>query len=125
MAKEELGGCSRILLTEPLEVYDCHNLLARCYLVVTDSGGIQEEASALRKPVLVLRDRTERQEGLDAGVLRLIGTAEGTVYRGLSELLENPALYHAMATAPCPFGDGFASGRIADWLVSWGEEAGA
>ncbi|MBQ9783282.1 MAG: UDP-N-acetylglucosamine 2-epimerase (non-hydrolyzing) [Clostridia bacterium] len=116
VAEEELGDCPRIRLIPPLEVTDFHNFLARCYLVLTDSGGIQEEAPALHKPVLVMRNLTERQEGLDAGVLRLIGTAEGSVYRGIYELLTNPALYHAMSQAPCPYGDGYASRRIADRL---------
>ena len=88
--------------------------------MLTDSGGIQEEAAALGKPVLVMRNTTERREGLEAGTLRLIGTGEGSVYRGVEELLNNDALYHVMANAKNPFGDGHAASRIADFLTrSW------
>lgn len=120
MAEEVFDGCNRIRLTSPLPVRDFHNILARCYLVLTDSGGIQEEAPALHKPVLVMRKVTERQEGIEAGVLRLIGTGENSVYRGIRELLTNEALYHVMATASCPYGDGFACRRIADELEQEG-----
>ncbi len=119
--REELGHCERIRLREPLDVVDFHNLLARCYLVLTDSGGIQEEAAALNKPLLVLRHTTERPEGLEAGCMRLIGTGEGSVYRGAEELLANPALYHAMSLAPNPYGDGRASARIAKKIEDWME----
>ena len=111
--REELEGCDGVRLREPLDVFDFHNILARSYLVLTDSGGIQEEAAALNKPLLVLRHTTERPEGLEAGCMRLIGTGEGSVYRGFSELLINPALYHAMAIAPNPYGNGTASVTIA------------
>ena len=116
IANEELAGHERIRLTEPLDATDFHNFLARCELVVTDSGGIQEEAPALGKPVLVLRNTTERPEGLQAGVMRLIGTGEGSVSRGIRELLENRALYDTMARAVSPYGDGKACVRIADRL---------
>lgn len=118
VACSELEGCSKILLTDPLDAVDFHNFLARCYLVLTDSGGVQEEAPALAKPVLILRDRTERPEGIEAGVARLVGTDEGTVYREISRLLEDEAAYTDMARAACPYGDGFASVRIADILES-------
>ena len=120
VARQILGDCPRARLTPPLDVLDFHNILARCHLVLTDSGGIQEEAAALHKPLLVLRNTTERREGLDAGTMRLIGTGEGSVYRGVEELLSNDALYHAMANAKNPFGDGHAASRIADFLTrSW------
>jgi UDP-N-acetylglucosamine 2-epimerase (non-hydrolysing) len=116
IAEEELGGMERIRLSEPLEPLDFHNILAACYLVLTDSGGVQEEAPALGKPVLILRHTTERPEGLEAGVARLIGTGSESVYRGVRELLCNRALYDTMAHAKNPYGDGYASRRIADAL---------
>jgi UDP-N-acetylglucosamine 2-epimerase (non-hydrolysing) len=116
IAEEELSGMERIRLIEPLDAMDFHNFLARCKLVVTDSGGIQEEAPALGKPVLILRRTTERPEGIRAGVARLIGTSEDSVYRGIRELLENQALYDTMARAVNPYGDGHACQRIADRL---------
>ena len=115
-ADEELGGCSRIHLIEPLEVLDFHNFLARSYMILTDSGGIQEEAPSLGKPVLVMRDTTERPEGIKAGTLKLVGTDEETIYRSFKELLENRSAYEAMAHASNPYGDGFACRRIADIL---------
>lgn len=115
-ADEELGGCSRIHLIEPLEVLDFHNFLARSYMILTDSGGIQEEAPSLGKPVLVMRDTTERPEGIKAGTLKLVGTDEETIYRSFKELLENHSAYEAMAHASNPYGDGFACRRIADIL---------
>ena len=117
-ARAELEGSAQIKLTEPLDTLDFHNFLARCYLVLTDSGGIQEEAPALAKPTLVLRDTTERPEGIEAGVARLVGTDERSVYRELSGLLDDGAAYARMARAECPYGDGFASLRIADILES-------
>ena len=114
IASEELLGCDRIKITEPLDVIDFHNLLARCYLAITDSGGIQEEAPALGKPVLVVRDRTERPEGVESGGLRLVGTDEDSVYRGVRQLLEDKSRYEAMSRAVSPYGDGYASKRIAD-----------
>ena len=115
-AQAELGNCERIHLIEPIEVFDCHNFEARCYLCLTDSGGIQEECPSYGKPVLVMRDTTERPEGVAAGTLRLVGTEEETIYRNFRELLENPAAYQAMSRAVNPYGDGHASRRIADIL---------
>ena len=115
-AAEELGGCDRIHIIDPLEVLDCHNIMARSYLILTDSGGIQEEAPSLGKPVLVMRDTTERPEGIKAGTLKLVGTDEETIYRNFKTLLEDEAAYHAMANASNPYGDGHASERIADIL---------
>lgn len=116
IAEEAFGGCEQIRLTEPMDTVAFHNFLARCEFVLTDSGGIQEEGMALHKPVLVLRNETERQEGLTAGGIRLIGTGEESVDRGMRALLENPALAHAMSRAQNPFGDGYAARRIADFL---------
>lgn len=115
--QKELGDCERVELREPMNVIEFHNALTRCHLVLTDSGGIQEEAAALHKPLLVLRNTTERPEGLAAGTMRLIGTGEGSVYRGTYELLTNPALYYAMSHASNPYGDGFASERIVEYLI--------
>ncbi len=115
-AQEELGGCDRIHIIEPLEVLDCHNFEARCYLCLTDSGGIQEECPSYGKPVLVMRDTTERPEGVDAGTLRLVGTDEEVIYRNFKELLENEDAYNQMAHACNPYGDGHACERIADIL---------
>ena len=116
IAGEELGSCDRIHLIEPVDVFDCHNLMAKSYLVLTDSGGIQEEAPSLGKPVLVMRDTTERPEGVEAGTLRLVGTNEKMIYDNFSELLTNKDAYNKMAKSVNPFGDGFASKRIADVL---------
>ena len=99
-----------------MEVIDCHNIMARSYLILTDSGGIQEEAPSLGKPVLVMRDTTERPEGIAAGTLKLVGTDEEVIYRNFRELLENPAAYSAMSEASNPYGDGHACERIADIL---------
>ena len=115
-AEEELHGCDRIHIIEPLEVLDFHNFLARSYLILTDSGGIQEEAPSLGKPVLVMRDTTERPEGITAGTLKLVGTDEKIIYSNFKELLENKESYHAMAHAANPYGDGYACKRIADIL---------
>ena len=115
-ADEELRGCDRIHIIEPMEVLDFHNLLARSYLILTDSGGIQEEAPSLGKPVLVMRDTTERPEGIDAGTLRLVGTNEDVIYRNFKQLLEDSDAYQAMAYASNPYGDGRACRRIADIL---------
>ena len=119
-ADEELSGCDRIRLTEPLEVLDCHNLMARSYLILTDSGGIQEEAPSLGKPVLVMRDTTERPEGIQAGTLKLVGTDEETIYREFTRLLDDRSAYEAMAHAENPYGDGHACERIADILTREG-----
>lgn len=115
-ADEELSGCSRIRIIEPLDVLDFHNFLSRSFMILTDSGGIQEEAPSLGKPVLVMRDTTERPEGIAAGTLKLVGTDEQVIYENFKELLENEKVYNAMAHANNPYGDGFASKRIADIL---------
>jgi len=115
-ANEILAGCGRVKLIEPLDVLLFHNFIARSYMILTDSGGIQEEAPSLGKPVLVLRDTTERPEGIDAGTLRLCGTDEETVYAEFKRLLTDSALYGAMSRASNPYGDGRASVRIADIL---------
>lgn len=115
-ASEELGGCDRIHIIDPLEVLDFHNFLARSYLILTDSGGIQEEAPSLGKPVLVMRDTTERPEGIAAGTLKLVGTDEEVIYKNFKELLENKEAYENMSKASNPYGDGHASERIADIL---------
>jgi len=116
-AQEELGSCDRIRIIEPLEVLDFHNFLARSYMILTDSGGIQEEAPSLGKPVLVMRDTTERPEGIAAGTLKLVGTDEEVIYENFKLLLENKAAYDAMSQASNPYGDGFACKRIADILA--------
>lgn len=115
-ANEELGDCDRIRIIEPLEVIDFHNFLARSYMILTDSGGIQEEAPSLGKPVLVMRDTTERPEGIKAGTLKLVGTDEDVIYENFKLLLENQDAYDAMSKASNPYGDGFACKRIADIL---------
>ncbi len=116
-AEEELGGCDRVHIIEPLDVLDFHNFMARCCLILTDSGGIQEEAPALGKPVLVMRDTTERPEGIAAGTLKLVGTDEVTIYREFARLLTDEAEYRAMSVAANPYGDGHACERIADILL--------
>lgn len=116
IAARELSGFDRIRIIEPLDVLDFHNFLARCYLILTDSGGVQEEAPSLGKPVLVMRDTTERPEGIAAGTLKLVGTDEETIYENFRLLLENEEAYAAMANASNPYGDGYASVRIADIL---------
>ncbi len=118
-AAAELGGCDRIHIIEPLEVIDFHNLLARSYLILTDSGGIQEEAPSLGKPVLVMRDTTERPEGIKAGTLKLVGTDEKVIYDNFKLLLEDKNAYEAMSKASNPYGDGFACKRIADILETY------
>ncbi len=116
IADEELGDCDRIHIIEPLDVLDFHNFLSRSYMILTDSGGIQEEAPGLGKPVLVMRDTTERPEGIAAGTLKLVGTDEYTIYSSFKELLENEASYNRMSHASNPYGDGFACKRISDIL---------
>ena len=115
-AQAILGDDERILIIEPMDVLDFHNFLARSDLILTDSGGIQEEAPSLGKPVLVMRDTTERPEGIAAGTLKLVGTDEGTIYENFKMLLEDQEAYRKMSTASNPYGDGFASKRIADIL---------
>lgn len=112
-ANEVFGGHDRITLIPPLDVFDFHNFASRAHLILTDSGGVQEEAPSLGVPVLVLRDTTERPEGVKAGTLKLAGTDEETIYRLASELLEDEAAYKKMAQASNPYGDGHASERIA------------
>ena len=116
IANEILGDNDRIRIIEPLEVIDFHNFLAKSYMILTDSGGIQEEAPSLGKPVLVLRDTTERPEGIKAGTLKLVGTSEDTIYNEFSLLLNNNEKYNKMAKAANPYGDGFACKKIADIL---------
>ena len=115
-AEEELGGCDRIHIIEPLEVLDFHNFLAQSYMILTDSGGIQEEAPSLGKPVLVMRDTTERPEGIKAGTLKLVGTDEEVIYKNFKLLLEDKKVYDTMSKASNPYGDGLACKRIADIL---------
>lgn len=116
-ARAELSDCGRIRMIEPLDVPDFHNFLARAYLIVTDSGGIQEEAPALGKPVLVMRNTTERPEGVQAGTLKLVGTDGETIYREFSRLLHSGEQYERMSRAFNPYGDGMASEKIADILL--------
>ena len=115
-AQQELGDCDRVHIIEPLDVLDFHNFLARSYLIITDSGGIQEEAPSLGKPVLVMRDTTERPEGIEAGTLKLVGTDEEVIYKAFKTLLEDKVEYDKMSHASNPYGDGHASRRIAEIL---------
>ena len=117
VASEVFGDDEKVKLIEPLEVIDFHNFIDKSYLILTDSGGIQEEAPSLGKPVLVLRDTTERPEGIDAGTLKLAGTDEETIYKLTKELLENKEEYDKMSKASNPYGDGKASKRIADAII--------
>ena len=112
IADEEFGGCERIHLIEPLDVVEFHNLMKASYLIMTDSGGIQEEAPALGKPVLVMRDTTERPEGVEAGTLKLAGTKTDDIYRECRQLLTEPEIYRKMSEARNPYGDGTASIKI-------------
>ena len=116
-AEQELGGLERLRLIEPLDVMTFHNYLAASYLILTDSGGIQEEAPSLGKPVLVMRDTTERPEGVEAGTLKLVGTEEQVIYENFTHLMEDDKAYQAMSKASNPYGDGYASRRIADILA--------
>ena len=115
-AEAELSECERIHIIEPIGVFDCHNFEARSFLCLTDSGGIQEECPSYGVPVLVMRDTTERPEGIDAGTLRLVGTDEEVIYKSFTELLEDPEAYERMSNACNPYGDGHACERIADIL---------
>ena len=117
IANENLGDDDRIHIIEPLDVLDFHNFLSRSYLILTDSGGIQEEAPSLGKPVLVMRDTTERPEGIAAGTLKLVGTEEETIYKEFSRLLSDKDEYEAMSKASNPYGDGHACERIVSILV--------
>lgn len=116
-AEEILGNEERIKIIEPLEVLDFHNFINKSHIIVTDSGGIQEEAPGLGKPVLVMRDTTERPEGIAAGTLKLVGTNEEVIYKEFKELLEDEKVYKKMSNASNPYGDGFASKRIVDILI--------
>lgn len=116
LAEEELADCDRIHIIEPITVFDCHNFEARSFLCLTDSGGIQEECPTYGVPVLVMRDTTERPEGVDAGVLKLVGTDEEVIYRTFKLLLEDKTEYDKMSKASNPYGDGHACVRIADIL---------
>lgn len=120
-AREILAGEERIRLIEPLDVVDFHNFMAHSYIILTDSGGIQEEAPSLGKPVLVMRDTTERPEGIEAGTLKLVGTEEERIYREIKGLLEDEREYQCMSRAVNPYGDGHASERIVRAIVEyWG-----
>ena len=116
-AEEIFGDCDRVKLIKPLEVLDFHNLLNKSYLILTDSGGIQEEAPSLGKPVIVLRDTTERPEGIAAGTLKLAGTDEENIYHLIDELLSDREEYERMSKASNPYGDGHASKRIVDAII--------
>lgn len=118
VANEVFEGIDRIKLIEPLEVFDFHNFINKSYLILTDSGGIQEEAPSLGKPVLVLRDTTERPEGVEAGTLKLVGTDEDTIYIETNKLLNNKNEYNKMSKASNPYGDGFTSRYIVDAIIS-------
>ena len=117
-AKEELGDCDRVHIIEPLEVLDFHNFLAKSYLILTDSGGIQEEAPSLGKPVLVMRDTTERPEGVKAGTLKLVGTDEEVIYTHFKQLIEDKEAYKKMSNASNPYGDGTACAQIVNILLN-------
>ena len=117
VADEILGDNKKIHLIEPLNVVDFHNFMEKSYIIMTDSGGIQEEAPSLGKPVLVLRDTTERPEGVESGTLKLVGTNKDNIYEATKELLSDKELYKAMSTASNPYGDGFASKYIVDIII--------
>ena len=117
VANEVFNGCDKVKLIEPLEVFDFHNFQHKSYLILTDSGGVQEEAPSLGKPVLVLRDTTERPEGIDAGTLKLVGTDEEAIYDETKKLLTDKKEYEKMSHASNPYGDGHASERIVDAII--------
>lgn len=117
VAQEIFGDMEKIKMIEPLEVFDFHNFINKSYMILTDSGGIQEEAPSLGKPVLVLRDTTERPEGIDAGTLKLVGTDEDVIYEEAKRLLEDKKAYAKMSKASNPYGDGLASKRIVDAII--------
>ena len=119
IANEIFNGCDKVKLIEPLEVFDFHNFQNKSYIILTDSGGIQEEAPSLGKPVLVLRDTTERPEGIKAGTLKLVGTNEETIYTETKKLLTDKKEYDNMSHASNPHGDGHASERIVSFIISW------
>ena len=118
IANEILGNSDKVRIIEPLEVFDFHNFQNKSYLILTDSGGVQEEAPSLGKPVLVLRDTTERPEGIEAGTLKLVGTDTDRIYKETKELLTNKEEYEKMAKAINPYGDGLASKYITDAIIA-------
>ena len=118
MAREMLSDCENLRMTEPLDVVECHNLMARSFLILTDSGGIQEEACSLGKPVLVMRDHTERSEGVSTGILKLVGTDESSIFENCGTLLKDECKYREMTSGANVYGDGFACKRIADVLTN-------
>ena len=118
VANEVFGDCEKVKLIEPLEVFDFHNFINKSYMIMSDSGGVQEEAPSLGKPVLVLRDTTERPEGIDAGTLKLVGTDEETIYNEAKRLLTDKKEYERMSKASNPYGDGHASERIVDAIIN-------
>lgn len=117
IAHEIFDGCDRVKLIEPLDVFDFHNFINKCYMVMSDSGGVQEEAPTLGKPVLVLRDTTERPEGINAGTLKLVGTDENNIYEQAKILLTDKKVYDAMSKASNPYGDGHSSQKIVDAII--------
>lgn len=117
VAHEIFDGCNRVRLIEPLEVFEFHNFINKCYMIMSDSGGVQEEAPSLGKPVLVLRNTTERPEGIEAGTLKLVGTNTDIIYKEAKELLTNHEIYEKMSKASNPYGDGHASKRIVDAII--------
>ena len=119
LAHEIFDGCDRVRLIEPLDVLDFHNFINKCYMIMSDSGGVQEEAPSLGKPVLVLRDTTERPEGIEAGTLKLVGTDENIIYKEAKNLLINKEEYEKMSKASNPYGDGHASERIVDSIINY------
>ena len=119
IANDVLGDCDRVRMIEPLEVLDFHNFINKAYIIMSDSGGIQEEAPSLGKPVLVLRDTTERPEGIKAGTLKLVGTDEEVIYKEAKLLLTNQEEYDKMSKASNPYGDGFACERIVNSIIEW------
>ena len=118
VANEVFADCDKVKLIEPLEVIDFHNFINKCYMIMSDSGGVQEEAPSLGKPVLVLRDTTERPEGIKAGTLKLVGTNENTIYNEAKTLLTDKSEYEKMSHASNPYGDGLASKRIVDAIIA-------
>lgn len=118
IANEIFDGCDKVKLIEPLEVFDFHNFQNKSYIIMSDSGGIQEEAPSLGKPVLVLRDTTERPEGIAAGTLKLVGTDENVIYKETIKLLTNKEEYNKMSKASNPYGDGHTSERIVDAIIN-------
>ncbi len=117
ITRKTLGECNQVSLCPPLGVVECHNIIAKCHMVLTDSGGLQEEAAALGKPVVVMRNVTERPEGILAGVARLAGTDREQIVATVSTVLSDSTVFDSMASAKSPYGDGFASKKIVDFLL--------